>query len=68
MKEFFVPNTVTSFSNDNPFVLIAGPCQVESKDHAIQMCGSLLEISMLYNIPISIYIYIYKFFLFLDII
>ena len=33
MKEFFVPNTVTSFSNDNPFVLIAGPCQVESKDH-----------------------------------
>ena len=32
MKEFFVPNTVTSFSNDNSFVLIAGlACQVESK-------------------------------------
>ena len=52
MKEFFVPNTVTSFSNDNQFVLIAGPCQVESKDHAMHMCGSLLEISMLYNIPL----------------
>ena len=52
MKEFFIPNTVTSFSNDNQFVLIAGPCQVESKDHAMQMCGSLLEISMLYNIPL----------------
>ena len=52
MKEFFIPNTVTSFSNDNQFVLIAGPCQVESKDHAMHMCGSLLEISMLYNIPL----------------
>ena len=52
MKEFFVPNTVTSFSNDNPFVLIAGPCQVESKEHAMQMCGSLLEISMVQNIPL----------------
>ena len=52
MKEFFIPNTVTSFSNDNQFVLIAGPCQVESKDHAVHMCGSLLEISMLYNIPL----------------
>ena len=52
MKEFFIPSTVTSFSNNNPFVLIAGPCQVESKDHAMHMCGSLLEISMLYNIPL----------------
>lgn len=52
MKQFFIPNTVTEFSNENPFVLIAGPCQVESKDHAMQMCGSLLEISMLYNIPL----------------
>ena len=52
MKEFFVPNTITSFSNDNPFVLIAGPCQVESKEHAMQMCGSLLEISMVQNIPL----------------
>jgi len=52
MKEFFIPNTVTSFSNDNPFVLIAGPCQVESKDHAVHMCGTLLEISMGHNIPL----------------
>ena len=51
MKEFFIPSTVTSFSNNNPFVLIAGPCQVESKEHAMQMCGSLLEISMANNIP-----------------
>ena len=52
MKEFFIPNTVTSFSNDNPFVLIAGPCQVESLQHSADMCGALNEISMLYNIPL----------------
>lgn len=32
-----------TFSNDNPFVLIAGPCQAESVDHAVQMAGALQE-------------------------
>ena len=27
-----------TFGNDLPFVLIAGPCQIESLDHALMMC------------------------------
>lgn len=32
------------FSNNAPFSLIAGPCQMESKDHAFDMAGALKEI------------------------
>lgn len=32
-------------SNDLPLTLIAGPCQIESMDHSMFMCGSLLEIA-----------------------
>ena len=32
------------FANDAPFSLIAGPCQLESRDHAFDMAGSLKEI------------------------
>ncbi|MFD0917959.1 3-deoxy-8-phosphooctulonate synthase [Pseudahrensia aquimaris] len=34
----------TSFSNTAPFTLIAGPCQLESRNHAFQMAGALKEI------------------------
>ena len=33
------------FGNDNPFVLIAGPCQIESKDHAVDICSRISEIT-----------------------
>ena len=33
-----------TFSQDRPFVLIAGPCQMESRDHAFDMAGALKEI------------------------
>lgn len=33
-----------SFSNDAPFSLIAGPCQMQSRDHAFQIAGTLKEI------------------------
>ncbi|GAB5511780.1 MAG: 3-deoxy-8-phosphooctulonate synthase [Hyphomicrobiales bacterium] len=33
-----------SFSNDTPFSLIAGPCQMESRAHAFDMAGGLKEI------------------------
>lgn len=33
-----------SFSNDTPFSLIAGPCQMESREHAFDMAGGLKEI------------------------
>jgi 2-dehydro-3-deoxyphosphooctonate aldolase (KDO 8-P synthase) len=32
------------FGNDLPLTLIAGPCQLESKDHAFMMAGRLKEI------------------------
>jgi len=31
--------------NDRPLVLIAGPCQIESRDHAFMMATALLEIA-----------------------
>ncbi len=40
------------FSNKKPFVLIAGPCQMESKDHAFMMCGELVEITKKLGIPL----------------
>jgi 2-dehydro-3-deoxyphosphooctonate aldolase (KDO 8-P synthase) len=33
-----------SFSNGAPFSLIAGPCQMESREHAFDMAGALKEI------------------------
>ncbi len=42
-------------SNNNPFTLIAGPCQMESRDHAFDMCGALVEITTKLDIP-----FIYK--------
>lgn len=32
-------------SNEKPLTLIAGPCQLESKDHAYEMCGALKELT-----------------------
>ena len=34
-----------SCSNSAPMVLIAGPCQIESQDHALMMAGALKEIT-----------------------
>jgi 2-dehydro-3-deoxyphosphooctonate aldolase (KDO 8-P synthase) len=34
-----------SFANDGPLSLIAGPCQLESRQHAFDMAGSLKEIA-----------------------
>ena len=34
-----------SFNNKNPFVLIAGPCVLESKEHAFSMVDSLKNIT-----------------------
>ena len=47
-------NNVT-FGNDLPFVLIAGPCQVENRDHALFMAQRLIEIAAKFSIP-----FIYK--------
>ncbi len=34
-----------TFGNDLPFVLIAGPCQMESRAHALEMAHALTEIT-----------------------
>ncbi|PWC36321.1 3-deoxy-8-phosphooctulonate synthase [Azospirillum sp. TSO35-2] len=34
-----------SIANDRPFVLIAGPCQMESRDHALDTASALVEMT-----------------------
>ena len=40
-----------SFGNRLPFVLIAGPCQMESRDHALEMASALKEMTGRLHIP-----------------
>jgi len=39
-----------TFGNDLPFALIAGPCQMESRDHAMDMAGALVEMAKARNL------------------
>lgn len=39
------------FGNDKPFVLIAGPCQIESKEHAFGLAQRLADITDTLGIP-----------------
>jgi 2-dehydro-3-deoxyphosphooctonate aldolase (KDO 8-P synthase) len=38
--------------NDLPFALIAGPCQIESREHALEMAWALREISVATAVPV----------------
>ena len=38
--------------NDLPFALIAGPCQIESRDHAFDMAGALKEMTDRLSLPL----------------
>lgn len=40
-----------TIANDLPFVLIAGPCQLETRDHAMMMAETLVGITTKLNIP-----------------
>jgi 2-dehydro-3-deoxyphosphooctonate aldolase (KDO 8-P synthase) len=44
-----------TFGNDLPFVLIAGPCQLETRDHALMMAESIKKIADKLKVP-----FIYK--------
>jgi 2-dehydro-3-deoxyphosphooctonate aldolase (KDO 8-P synthase) len=44
-----------TIANDRPFVLIAGPCQMESQEHALETAGQLVEMTKRLHIP-----FIYK--------
>jgi len=39
------------FSNESPFVLIAGPCQMESASHGMEMASALKELTDKMHIP-----------------
>ncbi len=41
-----------TFANDRPFALIAGPCQLESRDHALEMASALVEICGRLGLPL----------------
>ena len=47
-REVRVGNVV--FSNDRPLALIAGPCAMESRSHALETCASLQEIARRANV------------------
>jgi 2-dehydro-3-deoxyphosphooctonate aldolase (KDO 8-P synthase) len=40
-----------TIGNDLPFALIAGPCQLENREHALEMAASLVDISKILDIP-----------------
>ena len=48
-KHVSVGNVV--FGNDLPFVLIAGPCQMESREHGLEMAYALKEVTDRLGIP-----------------
>jgi len=41
-----------TFGNDLPFVLIAGPCQMESRAHALEVAAALKEIASEAGVPL----------------
>jgi len=40
-----------NISNDSGFMFISGPCQLESRDHALMLAEKLSKITQKYNIP-----------------
>jgi 2-dehydro-3-deoxyphosphooctonate aldolase (KDO 8-P synthase) len=40
-----------TFGNDLPFVLISGPCQIESRDHALFMAEALASVAVEAGVP-----------------
>ncbi len=41
-----------AIGNERPFVLIAGPCQIESRAHALEVAQALREISQRTGVPV----------------
>ena len=50
MKNIIVKCGKLSISNNNPFTLIAGPCQLENENHAMSVAEKLKEITEKLNI------------------
>jgi 2-dehydro-3-deoxyphosphooctonate aldolase (KDO 8-P synthase) len=41
-----------TFGGGSPFILIAGPCVIESESHAVELAGRLLEITTRLSVPL----------------
>ena len=60
MKNHIVKCANFEISNEKPFTLIAGPCQLENEEHAIKISSELkkitddLGINLIYNVLHSI--------------
>jgi 2-dehydro-3-deoxyphosphooctonate aldolase (KDO 8-P synthase) len=39
------------FGNDRPFVLVSGPCQIESRDHALRLAEALAGLARAAGVP-----------------
>jgi 2-dehydro-3-deoxyphosphooctonate aldolase (KDO 8-P synthase) len=52
MTERIVQVGTVRISNRLPFVLIAGPCQIESRAHAMEVAGALRQISERTGVPV----------------
>jgi 2-dehydro-3-deoxyphosphooctonate aldolase (KDO 8-P synthase) len=50
-KIISVPKSNVQFSNNLPFVLIAGPCVMESREHALKMVEALVTLTHKKKIP-----------------
>ena len=50
MKNITIKCKNLKISNDNPFCLIAGPCQLENEQHAIDMAGKIKESTKKYQL------------------
>ena len=50
MKNITVNCNGIKISNKDKICLIAGPCQLENEQHALDMAGKISEISKKYNI------------------
>lgn len=51
-KSRYIKIKSLTIGNDLPFALIAGPCQIESRDHAFDMAGALKEIADRLSLPL----------------
>ena len=40
-----------TFGNDQPFVLVSGPCQIEARDHAFRLAEALAGMARTAGVP-----------------
>ncbi|QNE31314.1 3-deoxy-8-phosphooctulonate synthase [Sphingomonas sp. NBWT7] len=40
-----------TFGNDRPFVLVSGPCQIESRDHCLRLAEALADVARAAGVP-----------------